>query len=89
MPEHPREIPDRYVDVWKYTTAIAVALLIGFVGGQYVPNRSIVTDTELATQLSPLKEQIGECAHNTAEQNAKLSNLAGRLEGAGVIPKSP
>ena len=61
-------------DFWKWTTGVSVALLIGFVGGQYTPNRNIVLRDELVSEHTAEKASTDALT----ESNKELSN---RLEG--------
>jgi hypothetical protein len=47
---------DRYLDVWKWIAISAMSGLIGLLGGQFIPNRSIVTSDQLTAATKELKE---------------------------------
>lgn len=54
----------RLVDsIWKYTTAVAVSLLIGLLVGQYNPNRNVVTTDQL--NAATLRLENGQSAQAT------------------------
>jgi hypothetical protein len=84
-----RLIPDRDRDVWKYTTAVAMSLLIGVLAGQFIPNRNIVTTDQLNATIEPLKEQIRVSNEQTADMKDQLAKLTGELKARDVISKVP
>jgi len=49
--------------IWKYTTAVAVSLLIGLLVGQYNPNRNVVTTDQL--NAATLRLENGQSAQAT------------------------
>ena len=89
MPEN-IAAPRGFVDVWKYTTAIAVSLLIGLLSGQFIPNRNIVTTDQLNVSTKILYDgQISQQEQITA-LTATVNELTGELRAQRLITqKSP
>jgi hypothetical protein len=79
----------RSVDVWKYTTAIAVSLLLGIMGGQFLPNRSIVTSDQLAAATLTLREGQSAQQAQIDELGKTVSELTGELRAQHLIAKQP
>jgi hypothetical protein len=50
-----RRFLDLSETIWRYTTAVAVSLLIGLIVGQYQPNRSVVTTDQLNAATTRLE----------------------------------
>jgi hypothetical protein len=76
LPENGR-IPD---DVWKYLTAVGFSLLIGVIGGQFIPNRNIVTTDQLNAATLVLQQsqlstnsKVDELAKQVATMNGELA----------------
>ena len=75
--------------VWKYSTAIAVSLLIGLITGQFIPNRNIVTTDQLNSTVAPLQAQVALSNQQTADMRDQLARLTGELKARDLISKTP
>jgi hypothetical protein len=74
--------------VWKYLTAIFASLLIGVLGGQFIPNRNVVTTDQLTAAVAPLQAQIALSNENTSELKTEVSELRGELKARDLISKT-
>jgi hypothetical protein len=78
------ESRDRYADVWKYLTAIGFSLLFGLIGGQFIPNRNIVTTDQLNSATSRLESGQATQAAEISALTTQVAVLSTELKLKGA-----
>lgn len=66
-------------NIWKYIAISAVSALGGLLTGQFIPNRSIVTTTELSANFSPVNQQLAAQSLQISDLKDAVAELKGEI----------
>jgi hypothetical protein len=65
--------------VWKWIAVTSLALLTGFISGQYVPNRNIVVRDDLITVVREQKETTQENTRAVDQLSVRMLQVEKQL----------